>query len=114
MGDELYTRAKEVIAKELAIGLEKVRDDLIISGTKEDGVCLGADSLDTIQIIMGVEEALGVEIPDDQAAAVGRVRHIRDLFNVRKAGENNPDVLKSWIVTRYQETEAYKAALPKK
>lgn len=54
-------RVKEIIVEQLG-----VNDDQVIPDAKfvED---LGADSLDTVELVMALEEEFGAEIPDEEA-----------------------------------------------
>lgn len=52
-------RVRQVIADELNLPLEKVRPESTIADD------LGADSLETLKLIMELEEAFGIKIPDD-------------------------------------------------
>ncbi len=54
-------KVREVIADELGVELEKVTDE---ASFVED---LGADSLDTVELVMRFEEEFEVEIPDQDA-----------------------------------------------
>jgi acyl carrier protein len=54
-------RVREIIADELGVELEKVADE---ASFVED---LGADSLDTVELVMRFEEEFEVEIPDEDA-----------------------------------------------
>ncbi|MEE8488557.1 MAG: acyl carrier protein [Gemmatimonadota bacterium] len=54
-------KVREIIADELGVELEKVTND---ASFVED---LGADSLDTVELVMRFEEEFEVEIPDDDA-----------------------------------------------
>ncbi len=54
-------RVREIIADELGVEMEKVTDD---AAFVED---LGADSLDTVELVMRFEEEFEVEIPDEDA-----------------------------------------------
>lgn len=104
MGEELYGRVKALIAEKLGKNLTEVADDALLVDD------LKADSLDMVELVMAFEELLGIEnTPDDQSAAVGRVRHVRDLVNVRAAAETDPNILPAWLAQRTQEIEAYKA-----
>ena len=54
-------RVREIIAQELCVEQEKVTDE---ANFVED---LGADSLDTVELVMAFEEEFGLEIPDEDA-----------------------------------------------
>lgn len=54
-------RVREIIADELGVEKEKVTED---AAFVED---LGADSLDTVELVMRFEEEFEVEIPDEDA-----------------------------------------------
>ncbi len=58
---ETATRVKEIIAQELGVEQEKVTNE---ASFVED---LGADSLDTVELVMAFEEEFGIEIPDEDA-----------------------------------------------
>ncbi|MDX1578425.1 MAG: acyl carrier protein [Gemmatimonadota bacterium] len=58
---ETAGRVKEIIAQELGVEQEKVTED---ASFVED---LGADSLDTVELVMAFEEEFGIEIPDEDA-----------------------------------------------
>jgi acyl carrier protein len=54
-------RVKDIIVEQLG-----VKPDQVTPGAKfiED---LGADSLDTVELVMALEEEFGIEVPDEQA-----------------------------------------------
>jgi acyl carrier protein len=54
-------RVKEIIVENLGLDPDKVTNE---SSFVED---LGADSLDTVELVMAFEEEFGIEIPDDDA-----------------------------------------------
>ena len=54
-------RVKEIIAKELEVDLKQITPEAKFI---ED---LGADSLDTVELVMALEEEFGQEIPDEEA-----------------------------------------------
>ncbi len=58
---ENAARVREIIAQELGVEQEKVTDE---ANFVED---LGADSLDTVELVMAFEEEFGLEIPDEDA-----------------------------------------------
>ncbi|MFQ5888737.1 MAG: acyl carrier protein [Gemmatimonadota bacterium] len=60
-------RVREIIANELGVELERVTDD---AAFVDD---LGADSLDTVELVMAFEEEFGIEIPDEDAEQMQHV-----------------------------------------
>ncbi|MCJ7628564.1 MAG: acyl carrier protein [Longimicrobiales bacterium] len=61
MADSTEAKVKEIIINELGVDPEKVTSD---ASFVED---LGADSLDTVELVMAFEEEFGVDIPDEDA-----------------------------------------------
>ncbi len=58
---DIEARVKDIIINELGVEAEKVTSD---ASFVED---LGADSLDTVELVMAFEEEFGIEIPDEDA-----------------------------------------------
>ena len=54
-------RVKDIIVEQLGVNAEQVTTDAKFI---ED---LGADSLDTVELVMAFEEEFGIEVPDDEA-----------------------------------------------
>ena len=42
---------------------------------------LGADSLDTVELIMAIEESFDCEIPEEEAASISTVQEVCDFVN---------------------------------
>jgi acyl carrier protein len=61
MSESIEARVREIIINELGVEVEKVTDD---ASFVED---LGADSLDTVELVMTFEEEFGLDIPDEDA-----------------------------------------------
>ncbi len=61
MADNVEAKVKEIIINELGVEPEKVTSE---ASFVED---LGADSLDTVELVMAFEEEFGMEIPDEDA-----------------------------------------------
>ena len=66
--DELFERMKKLIAEKLEIEEAKVTMD---SSFRQD---LGADSLDTYELVYAIEEEMGISIPDEKATEFETVR----------------------------------------
>jgi len=49
-------------------------------GVEEDLVTAGADSLDTVELVMALEEEFGIEIPDEDAEKITRVKEAVDYI----------------------------------
>ena len=62
------TKVKDIIAKQLGVDSEKVTPE---ASFIDD---LGADSLDTVELVMAFEEAFNIEIPDEDAEKILKVQ----------------------------------------
>ena len=65
--DELLQKIKEIVADKLSISEDQVTEE---ASFIDD---LGADSLDTVELVMALEEEFGIEIPDEDAEKMGTV-----------------------------------------
>ena len=69
-------KVKDIIVEQLGVNPEQVTPAASFIGD------LGADSLDTVELVMALEEEFGLEIPDDEAEklqSVGDViKHVED------------------------------------
>lgn len=59
--DELLTKIKEIVADKLSISEDQVTED---ASFIDD---LGADSLDTVELVMALEDEFELDIPDEEA-----------------------------------------------
>jgi acyl carrier protein len=64
MSDNIPERVKKIVVEHLGVDPEKVTDK---ASFIDD---LGADSLDTVELVMAFEEEFGCEIPDDAAETI--------------------------------------------
>ena len=71
-------RVKKIVAEQLGVKLEEVSND---SSFVED---LGADSLDTVELVMALEEEFETEIPDEEAEKITTVQSAIDYVNANK------------------------------
>jgi len=74
MADSIEARVKEIIVNELGVEAEKVTSE---ASFVED---LGADSLDTVELVMAFEEEFGIDIPDEDAEQMGTVGQAVDYL----------------------------------
>ena len=64
---DVAERVKKIVVEHLGVDEEKVTE---AASFIDD---LGADSLDTVELVMAFEEEFGVEIPDDAAEKISTV-----------------------------------------
>jgi len=67
---DIKDRVRAIVVKHLGVDAEKVTDEASFSET------LGADSLDTVELVMVFEEEFGIEISDDAAVRIGKVSDV--------------------------------------
>ena len=72
--DEVYEKVKGVIVEQLGVNEDEVTKE---ASFIED---LGADSLDTVELVMALEEEFGTEIADDQAEKLTTVGKTVDFI----------------------------------
>tara|TARA_R110002167_G_scaffold134044_2_gene319361 strand:+ start:572 stop:811 length:240 start_codon:yes stop_codon:yes gene_type:complete len=74
MSQDIADRVKKIVVEHLGVEEEKVTDG---ASFIED---LGADSLDTVELVMAFEEEFGLEIPDDAAEKILTVKDAIDFI----------------------------------
>ncbi|HEX9188779.1 MAG TPA: acyl carrier protein [Vicinamibacteria bacterium] len=67
-------RVKKIIVDQLGVEEETVTAE---ASFVDD---LGADSLDTVELVMALEEEFGIEIPDEDAEKITRVKEAVDYI----------------------------------
>ncbi|MCK5813532.1 MAG: acyl carrier protein [Cocleimonas sp.] len=72
---EIEERVKSVVVEQLGVEESEVKNE---SSFVED---LGADSLDTVELVMALEEEFGTEIPDEEAEKITTVQLAIDYVN---------------------------------
>ena len=75
----IYERVKKIIVEQLGVKEEEV----VNSASFVDD--LGADSLDTVELVMALEEEFDIEIPDEEAEKITTVQAAIDY--VENAGK---------------------------
>jgi acyl carrier protein len=72
-------RVKKIIVDQLGVEEETVTPE---ASFVDD---LGADSLDTVELVMALEEEFGIEIPDEDAEKITRVKEAIDYIEKHQA-----------------------------
>lgn len=78
--ENIEQRIKKIVAEQLGVNEAEVKNE---SSFVND---LGADSLDTVELVMALEEEFECEIPDEEAEKINTVQEAIDYVN---ANANN-------------------------
>ncbi|WP_348673670.1 acyl carrier protein [uncultured Abyssibacter sp.] len=73
-------RVKKIIAEQLSVSEEQITPE---ASFVDD---LGADSLDTVELVMALEEEFEIDIPDEEAEKIVTFQHVIDYIKA-----NAPD-----------------------
>jgi acyl carrier protein len=72
---DIDARVKKIVSEQLGLGEDEVSQE---ASFVDD---LGADSLDTVELVMALEEEFGCEIPDDDAEKITTVQEAINYIN---------------------------------
>ena len=75
---DIPKKVRNIVAEHLGVESDKVVDN---ASFIDD---LGADSLDTVELVMAFEEKFGIEIPDDAAETIQTVQNAIDYIQSKK------------------------------
>lgn len=64
MSDSIMERVKKVVMEQLSVDEAEIKPEASFTAD------LGADSLDTVELVMAFEEEFGTEIPDEEAEKI--------------------------------------------
>jgi acyl carrier protein len=70
MGDAIETQVRAILAEKLGLDLAEIRPE---SSILDD---LGADSLDVVEMVMSLEEAFDIEVPDEHIEALRTIADV--------------------------------------
>ena len=76
--DDLEQKVKKIIAEQLGKDVEDIKN---AASFIED---LGADSLDTVELVMALEDAFKVQIPDEQQENLRTVQQAIDFIRANQ------------------------------
>lgn len=71
---EIAERVKKIVAEQLSVDLDQVTEE---ASFMDD---LGADSLDTVELVMAFEEEFAIEISDEEAEKIQTVQNAIDYI----------------------------------
>jgi len=72
--DNIEPRVKKIVAEQLGVNESEIKNE---SSFVDD---LGADSLDTVELVMALEEEFECEIPDEEAEKIATVQQAIDYI----------------------------------
>lgn len=75
MSDNTEAKVKDIIVEQLGVSADQVKPEAKFI---ED---LGADSLDTVELVMAFEEEFGIEVPDEDAEKLQSVGDVITYVN---------------------------------
>ena len=78
---EVADKVKSIIVEQLGVDDDEVTTDASFTDD------LGADSLDIVELVMAFEEEFGIEIPDEDAEKISRVREAVDYIQKAEKSE---------------------------
>ena len=78
---EIQTKVKKIVAEKLGVSEDAVKPE---ASFVED---LGADSLDTVELVMALEEAFDCEIPDEDAEKITTVQLAMEYVEQRTGSQ---------------------------
>ena len=75
--NEVYAKVNSIIVEQLGVKEENLKPE---ASFIDD---LGADSLDTVELVMALEEEFDTEIPDEDAEKIKTVKNVYDYIDVK-------------------------------
>ena len=72
---DIEQRVRKIVSEQLGTDSDKIKN---VSSFIDD---LGADSLDTVELVMALEEEFDTEIPDEEAEKITTVQQAIDYIN---------------------------------
>ncbi|MEG4571832.1 acyl carrier protein [Microcoleus sp. N3A4] len=77
--DDIFAKVQKIVAEQLEVEKSEVKPEANFAND------LGADSLDTVELVMALEEEFDIEIPDEAAEGITTVQASVDFINSQLA-----------------------------
>lgn len=77
--EEIFDKVKKIVADQLSVDPSEVTPEASFAND------LGADSLDTVELVMALEEEFDIEIPDEAAEGIATVQAAVDYIQDKVA-----------------------------
>jgi acyl carrier protein len=75
MNQEIFDRVKKIVMEQLEVEADEVKPEANFAND------LNADSLDTVELVMALEEEFDIEIPDEAAEQIATVQAAVDYIS---------------------------------
>ena len=76
---DIFGKVKKIVVDQLSVEEDKIKPEACFADD------LGADSLDTVELVMALEEEFDIEIPDEAAEKITTVQQAVDYINEKVA-----------------------------
>lgn len=76
---DIFEKVKKIVVDQLSVEADKITPQANFAND------LGADSLDTVELVMALEEEFDIEIPDEAAEKITTVQEAVDYINDKVA-----------------------------
>ncbi|MGB3493132.1 MAG: acyl carrier protein [Elainellaceae cyanobacterium] len=73
--DAIFQKVQKIVCEQLSVDESEVKPEASFAND------LGADSLDTVELVMALEEEFDIEIPDESAEGIATVQAAVDYIN---------------------------------
>ncbi|MEO1211006.1 MAG: acyl carrier protein [Cyanobacteria bacterium J06638_20] len=77
--EDILKKVQKIVSEQLSVDEAEVKPDASFAND------LGADSLDTVELVMALEEEFDIEIPDEAAEGIATVQAAVDYINQKAA-----------------------------
>lgn len=77
--EDIFDKVKKIVAEQLSVDPSEVTPEASFAND------LGADSLDTVELVMALEEEFDIEIPDEAAEGIATVQAAVDYIQDKVA-----------------------------